>query len=123
MSELKTLDFKKVDLEPDEAEPILVPLGESSYTAHCPNDYEFIALMGEVRKLQDDPSAIDMIPIMSAFFHSHDVRVIDRKCRGGEISFVGELGPALTALADHYRPAVEQRLQQVQKKITSPKAR
>lgn len=123
MSDLKTLQFKKVDLEPDRAEPILVPLGNSDYQAHCPNDYEFIALMGEVRKLQEDPSSIDIIPLVSAFFTPHDVKVIDRRCRTGEISFIGELAPALNALADHYRESVEKRLQEVQAKIASPKAR
>jgi len=123
MPELKTLEFKKLDLEPDEVEPILVPLGDGSYRAHCPNDYEFIALMGEVRKLQEDPSAIDMVPIMSAFFSPHDVKHIDRQMRAGEISFIAELSPALTALADHFRPFVEKRLQEVQKKLSSPKAK
>lgn len=123
MAELETLSFKKIDLEPDEVPAILVPLGESSYKAHCPNDYEFIALMQEVRKLQDDPSVIDMAPILGAFFASSDVRLIDKKCRTGEIDFIAELSPALTALADHFRPFVEKRLNAVQKKLASPKAR
>lgn len=123
MTDIKTLEYKKVDIEPEEVPPINVPLGESSYIAHCPNDYEFIALMGEIRKFEDDPENIDLAPIIGAFFRPQDVKQIDKKLRSGQISFIAELSPALTALADHFRPAVESRLQQIHKKLSSPKGR
>lgn len=122
MSEIETLKYKKLDLEPDEVPPIMVELGTESYKAHCPNDYEFIALISEVRKLQEDAGSISITPILSAFFSPHDVRQIDRKCRSGKIMFIEELAPAMNALADHYKPFVEKRLDQVQKKLSSPKA-
>lgn len=123
MSELETLQYKKLDLEPDEAPNIMVELGERTFKAHCPNDYEFVALVADARKMQEDPSMIEIVPLLSAFFGPTDVRHIDRLCRTGEINFMAELAPAMNALVDHYQPFVEKRLQQVQKKLSVPKAK
>jgi hypothetical protein len=121
---MKKLEFKVADIEPTQTELIEVDLGGDTYVAHCPNDYEFIALQADARKMEVDPTSIDLIKIISAFFDTHDVELIDRRMRGSKpkIDLVGELIPCIHALMEYYKEQVMGRLEETQKKISAPKA-
>jgi len=123
--ELKTLQFKTIDVEPESAERILIELGGEKYEAHCPNDYEFVELLKYLRKVEEDPSSVDVKPILHSFFRPADVKSIDRRSRdtNASIRLIAELIPALNALSEHYRPIIQDRMAAVQKKLSAPKGR
>jgi len=120
---MKKLEFKAVDIEPPKTEPVEVEMGGDIYVAHCPNDYEFIALQVDARKMESDPSAIDLTRILAAFFDRREAELIDMRMRGANarISLVGELIPCVYALMAHYKEEVTARLEDTQKKVSSPK--
>lgn len=120
-AELQVLKFKTLDLEPPKPDPILVELGGKKFEAHCPNDYEFVELMKGLRKLEDDPQSMDFKPMLESFFKPAEVREIERKMRSNDINMIGELIPAMNALAEHYGPLIQERMEEVQKRISSPK--
>jgi hypothetical protein len=123
MTELAKLAYKAKDIEPAKTQPIRVELGGDEYIAHCPNDYEYIELMSEVRRLEDDPTAVEIRPLIEAFFDPPVAARIARRMRGVDprISLVAELIPCMMALIDHYKTDVMSRLDETQKKLAAPK--
>lgn len=123
MTELAKLSYKAKEIEPAKTAPIMVEMGGDEYIAHCPNDYEYIALMTEVRRLEDDPTAVEIKPLIEAFFDPPVAARIVRRMRGlnPRISLVAELIPCMMALVDHYKAEVMGRLDETQKKLAAPK--
>lgn len=123
MTELTKLVYKKAEVEPAKAQPVRVDLGDDEYIAHCPNEYEYIALMSEVRRLEENPTAVEIKPLIEAFFDPPIAARIERRMRGASprISLIGDLIPCLMALVGHFKEEVMGRLDETQKKLAAPK--
>lgn len=119
--ELETLNFATVDIEPEQPKPIKVVLGGRTYVARCPNDYEFANMVKHLAYLQDNPSSFDIGPILKSFFDNSDASSIEKHCVGSDpsIRLIADLLPCLNALAEHYKPQIENRMKTVQKKVSS----
>jgi hypothetical protein len=124
MTELAKLTYKVGEVEPAKAKPVRVDLGDDEFIAHCPNEYEYIALMTEVRRLEDNPTAVEIKPLIEAFFDPPIAAKIERRMRGANprISLVADLIPCMMALVAHFKDEVMQRLDETQKKLAAPKA-
>lgn len=121
--EIKTLVYKTNDVEQYQPDPINVELGGRKYLARCPNDFEFVELMAQVKKLQIDPTDLALREVLAAYFELHVVTAIVRNLRGVDatIDLTRDLLPALQALTDHYEPAVTARMEAMAKTLKAPK--
>lgn len=116
--ELQVLEYKTVDVEPTEpVPPVLVELGDTKYKAYCPNDYQFAELVKAARQLDLDPTNIDVDSLLEGFFKISERRDIKRRLSQGEIDFLKELAPAVNALTSHFMPLVQERIEELQKRI------
>jgi len=120
---LKTLSYKTEDVEPGTPERVKVQLGEKTYVARCPTDYEFFKLVPALREAEQDPTSFNLTPLLEAFFDKVDVKTIDQDASQStaSISLMGDIFPCLKALVDHYQPLIEARLNATKKSISGPK--
>lgn len=123
---LKKIVFKSADLVPDLPENVEVDLGGKTYTARCPNDYEFYSLYTDFKKTSDpfgSDGVLPIVDILTSMFTLDDAKEIHHRLKGSyaQIDLIRDLQPAITAIFNHYEPLIKARSALIKKQLSDPK--
>ena len=124
---IKKISYKTKDLVPDLPETVEIDVAGKTYTARCPNDYEFYVLYTELGKYSDSllagDSVVPVTELLVSVFSLEDARDLHKRLRGEEakVDLFADLLPALEAIFDHYEPLIKARQAVIQKQMKAPK--